>query len=418
VRTGEQTSGPDRIPFGGGWSAEIYRHWEYPDDVITSWADLARSYGDFGLFLLPGWFECLSRHLLQDGQTFVVVVKHAGQTRGIFPCRLDWKPDGTVALSGLADELADVPYDFLTSTGDKRRTAALFLRAAEAAGSISSAHWTNLPARRNANVAALGRALRRRFYPVYIEERIRCPEVDLRLPSWEVYADGLRFKRSIGRARSKAEATGQLSFDVHRSMAGLDDVLTEAFRVERSSWKGGMGTAIAQDPAAEAYYRALSRWAAEQGKLYLFTLRHDGALIAFDLCLANGSTAFGMKTGYDQVRARSLSPGNLLRYEDIRYFYQAGGFLRFNFLGACHPSKRDWTPLAGRYFSVSVFSRTVRGWSGFIRRYGWKQPLKKFDALVALVRRRRLAASDDTRGWTVPERVRPADDDPRASPRP
>lgn len=86
----------------------------------------------------------------------------------------------------------------------------------------------------------------------------------------------------------------------------------EAFlTLEAASWKGTQGTALLSDPEDAAFVRRLVGDLAERRNASVALLRIDGRIIAAQVVLYCGATAYTWKTAYDQDYAR-YSPGALL----------------------------------------------------------------------------------------------------------
>ena len=88
--------------------------------------------------------------------------------------------------------------------------------------------------------------------------------------------------------------------------------------LENLGWKGRQGTAVAQDPAIMAYYRAQVDQLHCDGHLQLFELRLDDRLIAFEYGWITKGVYHSNKTTYDERFGR-YSPGQLLFAEVLRY---------------------------------------------------------------------------------------------------
>jgi CelD/BcsL family acetyltransferase involved in cellulose biosynthesis len=185
-------------------------------------------------------------------------------------------------------------------------------------------------------------APRRHGYWVAASLRQRSPVLTL-AGGWDRYEAGLghNLRRNVRRHRRRLEEHGLVRLDVHDGPDALDEVLTEAFRLEASGWKGDARSAIDARPATRRFYRDVARLAGDRGWLLLAALRLDGRAVAVDLCLEHAGLHHVVKTAYDESLA-SLSPGLLLRHEMIRRAFEHG-LTRYELLGGTEPWKLAWT---------------------------------------------------------------------------
>src|SRR5439155_10777058 len=102
----------------------------------------------------------------------------------------------------------------------------------------------------------------------------------------------------LGRLWRSLEERGETRVSYEDGGDGLEDLLSEGFRLEGSGWKERAGTAILSDPTVEGFYRAVARWASQRGWLRLAFLRLDGRAIAFDICLEQGGAVYVLKGGF------------------------------------------------------------------------------------------------------------------------
>jgi CelD/BcsL family acetyltransferase involved in cellulose biosynthesis len=173
----------------------------------------------------------------------------------------------------------------------------------------------------------------------------------------EAYFEGrsANLRKSLRRTRRRLEEMGELSFDVERDTAHLDDGL----RIEAAGWKGERGSAILKEPEADRFYHEVAGWAADAGSLRVAFLRLDGRPIAFELALQDDRSFYVLKHAFDPELAR-FNPAKLLTAETIRRAFDQG-LSSYEFLGADEPYKRMWTDSCRERIEVQLFSRTAAG---------------------------------------------------------
>lgn len=177
-------------------------------------------------------------------------------------------------------------------------------------------------------------------------------------PDWED-ALGSHMVAELRRRARRLGERGEVVFEVRDGTQDLERLLDEGLRVEASGWKGRERTAILCDPATTAYYRAITRWAAERGLLRLAFLRLDGRAIAFDLGVEHAGVHYLLKNGYDESE-RAVAPGKQLRLAALRHF-AAHGVTSYEFLGDALAWKQEWTPYRKDRFQVHAFAAGLPG---------------------------------------------------------
>lgn len=153
------------------------------------------------------------------------------------------------------------------------------------------------------------------------------------------------------RARRRAEALGAVSFEV--ISPGEDDfaaLFDEAVRVECKGWKGEAGSALAEDPPKNAFFRAYLHGSAAAGTCRIAFMRIGGKAVAMQLAVVVDRRFWLLKIGFDEAFAR-CSPGNLLMLHTMEYAARSGlssyellgeeeGWIREVWTSECHPCLR------------------------------------------------------------------------------
>lgn len=189
-----------------------------------------------------------------------------------------------------------------------------------------------------------------------------CPTIALD-PSWSDPAARFNAGRrsDFRRARRKADELGPVTFDYgcpapHEFDARFD----EAIAVEISSWKRAAGTAIASDPAKEAFFRAYLRSECEQGRLRLGFMRIGDAAVAMQLAVELNGRLWLYKIGYDEAY-RKCSPGTLLMLHCLGEAARAG-LEAFELLGNAEPWIAElWTEQAMPCVSLRTYPLSLSG---------------------------------------------------------
>jgi CelD/BcsL family acetyltransferase involved in cellulose biosynthesis len=243
----------------------------------------------------PDWVFCLP------------VERASRHRRLVVPCLAPWEPDVSFLSAPLVDRdrVADAAAALARFVAAERESAALILdpvdpdtdvtRALTAAfasvghGPIRQAEWERA-------------ALRKRPEPTYLEEAM----------SSKRRKEIRRLRRALGR---------ELGSEVEVIDRSPDPMAYDAFlKLERESWKGEAGTALASGPEQIAFFRAMCQAAHDAGHLQLLSLEVGGRTAAMQCNLIDGGTLFGFKVAFDQDLAR-FSPGALLEVDGIGVFH-------------------------------------------------------------------------------------------------
>jgi hypothetical protein len=158
--------------------------------------------------------------------------------------------------------------------------------------------------------------------------------------------------------------------------------IDEAYRIEASSWKGEVGTAIAQDRDVKRFYDALMRLHARRGELVVSFVTTDGRRVAMGLSVERGTTHYGVKIGIDPEMARwgvgqqwvHLAAGDA----------EARGLRTLDFLGTESEWKHHWTKLTTQRHTICVYPPSAGG----LARWAWSERARPAGGKVV----RRLAA--------------------------
>jgi CelD/BcsL family acetyltransferase involved in cellulose biosynthesis len=164
---------------------------------------------------------------------------------------------------------------------------------------------------------------------------------------------------NIERVERQLRRSGHLEFreltdphEIHEAFPGCLDL-------EAHTWKGTEGTAIASQTGTLGFYCDVVARGAERGLIALYTLRHDGRLIAFDLCAKWGEYIHALKTGYE-AQLSKYSPGQLLRYLVLEKEFRDQRF-RWYDMGLECGWKSRWTQTIFPLTRVRIYFPHIRG---------------------------------------------------------
>ena len=297
--------------------------------------------------------EALARTMAAAKHIRVVMVRRAGGLGALLPlCRekgyfARWRMLGAREVYEPGDALYDDP-----ATARKLARALARLRRPIALDRVPASSLLPQAMR----TAMQGRAL------VVVRPGMACPTIPLG-PQWkepeQQFNSGRRsdFRRYARRAAEH----GQVFYEVIAPDPGeFDALFDEALRIEMSGWKQEAHTAIASDPAKEAFFRTYFRAAAEAGILRMAFLRIDNKAVAMQMALETGGRFWLFKIGYDEAYGK-CSPGTLLMLHTIRYAAQSGLYA-YELLGNIEPWIAEfWTREAHETLRVRTYPLCLRG---------------------------------------------------------
>jgi len=372
-----------KVQINQAWRAEIWRDWNLPVSLKDQWEELAGLCGEAELFLVPALFEIWWGSFGESRDLFLIFLFEQENLRGIFPLSLNESSSNGKLLSSLTNDHTFL-YDFIIHPEFQKETLHQLFNLCQSWWGTSPIRLENFT-QAGPNWDILEGELLRRGYYVHTYKHPCSPFINLDF-NWEKYFADLpsNLRRNLRHRRRRAEEEGRLSFEVVRETADLENILTEAFEVESSSWKGVQGTSINSKPHIENFYRELAKWASKKGKFYLFVLRLNRRMISFRFCLAGQKTMYSIKTGYDQVSAAQFSPGSLILCHLLEYLYNSREFTRFVFMGVSDKWKMEWNAISDTNGWLDAFPNNFKGWCQYSFRYGWKKAIKRFLRLVRI----------------------------------
>lgn len=107
-------------------------------------------------------------------------------------------------------------------------------------------------------------------------------------------------RRRLRRARRRLEADGPVVFDLLADPASMPAALDAHIALEAASWKGRVGSALAQRPAEAAFLRTVTMDLAAEGRVRIARLRRGDTLLASAILPLAGREAAVLKVAHDE----------------------------------------------------------------------------------------------------------------------
>jgi Acetyltransferase (GNAT) domain len=210
-------------------------------------------------------------------------------------------------------------------------------------------------------VAAIKKAYARRGL-VICRPQPGCPFIEIaadekqtseRLPS--------RLRSDLRRARRKAEAIGEVTFEIHSPSTQSEFVplWEDSIRIEAAGWKGRSHSALKENQKIGSFYKSYAARACEHGILRSCLLRIGGQPVAMQLAIESNNRFWLLKIGYDE-NFSGCSPGMLLMHETLRYAAN-NKLSTYEFLGSAAEWTRRWTQNERKTIAIRTYPYTVKG---------------------------------------------------------
>jgi CelD/BcsL family acetyltransferase involved in cellulose biosynthesis len=170
-----------------------------------------------------------------------------------------------------------------------------------------------------------------------------------------------RRRSDFRRAARRAAEFGDVRCEMLApSTQEFDALFDEAVAVEAQSWKREAGTAIACDPAKEAFFRRYLGAACARGEGRVAFLRIDGRVVAMQLAVEWARRYWLYKIGYDEAYAR-CSPGTLLMLHALHDAAERG-LTGFELMGDAEAWIADlWTREVHQCVRLRTYPFTMAG---------------------------------------------------------
>jgi CelD/BcsL family acetyltransferase involved in cellulose biosynthesis len=330
---------------------------------LSQWKELTK---DAGPFVQPAFFFAVAHHLHEGGEPLFAGAVRNGRLVFAMPVlRRDGRMLGPLAT------LHTPRYD---AVGDPRALATVW-RGLERHGG-----WDVMNLERIGEDSLLARHLpdvaRDTGGRAVVHSHNRAPwftlgDLDTRISK--------KFKTELRRQTKKL---GDVRYE--RISTFDRGALREAFAIEKMSWKGAEGTAIALDPQLSSFYTTIARLAAKAGELTIGFLRLGDKRIAMHFAIERGGVYYLLKPSYDPEFA-PFGPGQLMMYH-AALDAKARGLASCDLLGRDEAWKMKWTEDVRQHVIVICHRGTALGGAR------WMLGRARAEAARALRKAKALAA--------------------------
>jgi len=212
--------------------------------------------------------------------------------------------------------------------------------------------------------------------------------------SWEDYeaSRSRNHRQQMRKLLRRLREQGELELRIVSPHEGdeIEPLLRRGFEVEDRSWKGKAGTSVLRHDDVLSFFCRQAAALAKQDHLRLVFLELAGRPIAFEYGWLAKGTYFSPKVGYD-AEFSQFSPGQLLRYELLRHFYESAEVILVDFWGPITPATARWTthsyPVVDAmmvpYGTPGRLAHGLQSGSSALRRFTTKSIQQPFDTAGA-----------------------------------
>lgn len=355
-----------------------------------AWNRLAAGPGEGRVFLTHQWFEAAWAWRRQDGDLLILCAHHNDQLVGVLPLIRPHDREGGSRARRL--ELLTVPdtqfCDMIATPEMIEPVAAAFAKQLTAA--VGPWHELRMGYLDPESLILnhLLPALQRRGHPLRAAPASRNLYIPLDIP-WKQYYDTRTrsLKKANNLAANRLKKAGSVTIDAigpgNVSAAETNAMLETIIGLSAGSWKRETGNSLDQ-PGPQAFIRALSALAAEQGWLSVWILRLDGKPLAMEYQLVHQGNVYALRADFE-ANCIELSPGSHLSHMLLQRHADSGERRRYYMGPGENAYKTRWSSEGAIVHEAIVYGRTVRGLSNWVREAVIKPRLRPLrDKLASL----------------------------------
>lgn len=315
--------------------------------IRAEWVELAERAIEPNPFYEPDHLAAICKYLRPREKHSLVLVRNRSSNRleGLFPVTVkglrDGFPGGVTYLSFDSLIGQTVP---LVAGDDPASVWAAFLRFVEESGELPTVvHLHEFYAESRCGLA-LAKAETQLLATSVTEYGFSRAVAANEMPH-DAYVERWSRKkaRNIRSRMRKLSELGSVEIDTVRSGdAAFKSTLEEILELEKSGWKGKMGTALASNDATLGFAREAYAADGKSPYVHLATMRLDGKLIAGDINLIAQKRAYFIKSAYDESYSQ-FGPGVILYAHALEEMLKRGRYERLDSCAdAGHPLEEIW----------------------------------------------------------------------------
>jgi hypothetical protein len=131
--------------------------------------------------------------------------------------------------------------------------------------------------------------------------------------------------------------------------------MEQIYDVGARSWKAKVGKAIGSSKQNRMFFSQLPFALAPGGIVYLWLLRLNNRLIAFEYHVRQNDIVYALRSSFDEAY-RAYGPGSVLDFEVVRSLFKRN-VKHYDMCGGPYAHKLRWTSEIKAHMDIMVFNR-------------------------------------------------------------
>ena len=194
---------------------------------------------------------------------------------------------------------------------------------------------------------------------------------------WDSFYTGKsqRFKKRVRYMQNKISKLGEIIFSESHAPAEVKELMGQIYDVGARSWKAKKGKAIGSSVQNRRFFSQLPGALAPDGKVYLWLLRLNNRLIAFEYHVRQNDVVYALRSSFDETY-RAWGPGSVLDFEVVRSLFKSK-VNHYDMCGGPYAHKLRWTSEIKVHADIIVFNRRPYAMLLYFLENGVKPLLKR-----------------------------------------
>jgi hypothetical protein len=178
--------------------------------------------------------------------------------------------------------------------------------------------------------------------------------------SWQEYfaLRSSNFHKQIkNKTNSLNKKVGNFSVFEYRTPEDVDQAMSIVFKIDSNSWKGNAHTSLSATVRSMAYWKILTKYLADKGRVRIWILWVNADPVAFEYHVKFDNKIYSMKWSYDN-RFQKYSPGLILKLKSTESFWNEG-IDEIDLLGIEDHFKLTWSNSIRHHDNIYLFNNTA-----------------------------------------------------------
>ena len=287
------------------------------------WAQLAKDSGQLSPFLSYDWFWCCWHGVWPQRRPEILVIEESAGPVAIVPLMhwRAWVYGLPVRYVGFL-ECPNAPFVDILTVGEHGRVIETLLDHLASRSDWDTVWLQKLPAT-SPTLKALESSLPGRL-PWRRAGHLLYPYLEIE-GDWDHFFDtkSPSFKDPYWRMQAQLQCEGNIDFEEHRIIDLQSSFFQEVLASMSHSYQSNRGMAVAPMSRTREFLHELTRRAAKNSWLSLWSLRLNGHLVALEYQLRSNGKVQALWTG-DAPAYRELQPRNALQLLILRALFENG----------------------------------------------------------------------------------------------